>query len=154
MKFAASVVVLLLALPLGCPDEPRPPYAEEFFSLPRDERRKLVRTYTLSEQFELQIFSMYVEAPQDLAPEIAKGGEAIVPALLQALSQQDSESAQLFLLMIAEEIEKAGPGTIDDTTRDKLLTIVMDFEGESIREEVEWTLPALLRVSECGKASK
>lgn len=91
----------------------------EFFALPRVDQKAKFKSYSIQEQVDLYICGQYMEPPQvGLAYDIAEGGEAVIPYLVQRLQSEKDESRQEKIIYIFRALSLNGhlknrPNVID-----------------------------------------
>jgi hypothetical protein len=85
--------------------QPRPSSeCRRFYNLSPQQREAKIRVSPVKEQLTLYECGMYQEPPTDYAGDVAEGGERIIPAVLDQLKAESSETRQDFLIHIFEEL--------------------------------------------------
>ncbi len=86
-----------------CEQNPPPPY-RRFFYLSLDERHRAILTYPIEDQIDLYLYNVRCMHPPDLylAYDIARSGEAAVPALLKRLRTTQRQSEQYHIIYVFE----------------------------------------------------
>lgn len=95
-----SLVLFVLAPLNAC--EKTPPEYTKFFGLDSDKQEELARKFPIEKQIEYYLAGKrYVHPPEStLLPIISEQGQAAIPALLDRINREDSDSQKVHLLEV------------------------------------------------------
>jgi hypothetical protein len=132
------VMIILLSLCClfpGCIRPPMPAECKEFFSLPLDQRGKVISTYSLEKQLRLYRCGLDRRPPDRyLARYIADRGEDAVPVLLQRLETEKDELLQYGIIEIFEAMSSKGHLRNRSDVITRIRTVVAHMKISTFRE--------------------
>lgn len=123
---------------------PRPSaQCRAFYDLSPQERELKIRTSAIEEQLALYECGMYQEPPTDFAADVAKGGEGIVPIILDKLKTETSETRQDHLIHILEELALKGHLVGRQDVIEQLRSVIPAMKDDYIRKAAQKKLSVI-----------
>ncbi|SRR6266404_1979671 len=138
-----SLLTLSCGVFLSCL-QPRPSSeCRQFYDLSSEQREKKLRASPVKEQLTLYECGMYQEPPTDYAGDLAEGGETIIPAVLDQLKAERSETRQDHLIHIFEELALKGHLHGRRDVADQLQQFVSAMKDDDIKRKSEGRLKVI-----------
>lgn len=138
-----NILLLIVSCHTGC--NPLPAECRDFFlNQPAEQARAKFRTYPVEKQLDLYLCGMKVHPPRiGFAQDVAAGGEAVVPYLLERLKSDDDEYDQNNIIMVLEELSAKGHLRGRNDIVEQINQVVDAMKVEEFKEDARQRLQGI-----------
>jgi hypothetical protein len=140
MLCLVAVIVLMGGGEVSCSHE-MPAVCNEFFALPVEQQDKAFANFSINKQLDVYHCGMQMRPPlRGMAYEIAKGGEKIIPDLLQRLTTEKSEWMQYAIIDIFRVMSNKGSLRGRQDVMYQIKQVVSQMKIDRIKEDAQEAL--------------
>ena len=136
-----SVLFFFVFAPSASCKHEEPLVCKEFYDLPAAQREKDFPAYSVGKQLDIYRCAMQKKPPESgWAHDIAKGGDKIVPVLLERLNAEKNEHMQNHLIYVFEIMSENGYLKGKQEVVDQIRVRVSQISNSLIKADAEESL--------------